>query len=217
VEPLNLVFFPHFFQPEIEDQRFLFVGPSIRQHEQPDDFPLDRLQGESTLYISLGTVFTNKVDFYRMCFTAFGDKPWPVVMGYGSRLDRGALGPVPSNFLVAPHVPQLAVLRRSAVFLTHGGMNSVVEALYYGVPMVLCPQTHEQILTAKRIAALGLGVMLIAAIVSDATLGDAVEQIMGDPAFHARARQVQAELQAGDGHRRAVDALAQVRSIKEAV
>jgi MGT family glycosyltransferase len=207
VEPLNLVFFPHILQPDIDDEGFIFVGPSIRPHEDAGIFPLERLGAESVLYISLGTVLTGNVDFYRMCFNAFADKPWQVVMSYGTRFAPIALGPTPANFLIAAHVPQLAVLQRAAVFLTHGGMGSVTEALYYGVPMVLCPQTREQIITARRLVDLGLGVMLIAAVVTKDTLEDAVEQVMSDPAFRARAQTIQQVVRAEGGYQQVVDTL----------
>jgi len=211
VEPLNVVFFPHMLQPDIDDERFLFVGPSIRPHEDTGMFPLDRLGNEALLYISLGTVLTSNVNFYRMCFSAFEAKPWQVVMSFGTRFDQTALGSAPANFLIAPHVPQLAVLQRSAVFLTHGGMGSVAEALYYGVPMVLCPQTREQIITAQRIVDLGLGVMLIPAVITNDTLAGAVEQMMRDPAIRARARQLQAQVRTAGGYQQVADVLMQIR------
>jgi MGT family glycosyltransferase len=59
-----------------------------------------------------------------------------------------------------PFVPQLEMLQRASMFVTHGGMNSTMEALYYGVPMVVLSQMMEQEMTARRIEELGLGVAL---------------------------------------------------------
>ena len=113
-----------------------------------------------TLYISLGTLFNNWVEFFNMCFTAFGSQPWQVVLAIGNKIDQMTLGPIPANFLVHSYVPQLDVLQYTDIFITHGGTNSVMEALYYGVPLVVIPQVPQQIITANRVAELGLGVAI---------------------------------------------------------
>src|SRR5690606_4443087 len=99
-------------------------------------------------------------DFFRMCFEALGDVGARVVLACGKRISDDALKSAPSSFVVARSVPQLDVLERASVFVTHGGMGSVMEALYFGVPMVVVPHNFEQGVTAKRVAELGLGVAL---------------------------------------------------------
>src|SRR5262249_40511123 len=146
-EPLTIVFIPKAFQPEGDtfDQRYIFVGPSILQRHENNNFPLDKLSNElPILYISLGTVFNNQPNFFKLCFEAFGKQPWQVVLSIGRYVDPTALGPIPDNFLVSSYVPQLEILPRTQVFVTHGGMNSTMESLYYGVPMVVIPQMIEQ-------------------------------------------------------------------------
>ena len=56
-----------------------------------------------------------------------------VVMSVGSRIDIASLGTIPGNFIVKAFVPQLQLLQRAALFITHGGMNSVNEGLCAGV------------------------------------------------------------------------------------
>lgn len=213
-EPLNLVFLPRSFQPagDTFDERFAFVGPSILPRGDHPDFPLSRLQGQPTLYISLGTVFNDWPDFYRTCFAAFSGPPWQVVLAAGNAVRPEALQGVPDNFLVRPSVPQLEVLERSSVFITHGGMNSTMEALYHGVPLVVIPQMPEQALTGARVAELGLGVVLERTSVTASSLGQAVERVAKEPSFRERARSLQAEVQAAGGYRRAAEALLALRS-----
>jgi hypothetical protein len=109
-----------------------------------------------------------------------------VVLSVGTRTDPSTLVRIPDNFLVRPHVPQLEVLEHTDVFVTHGGMNSVMEAIYYGVPMVVVPQQPEQAMTAARVAELGLGVALEPGQVTAGALRDAVTTISGDAGYRNR-------------------------------
>ena len=74
-EALNIVPIPRAFQPggETFDDRFQFVGPSLRPREQATDGPLARLKQQPTLYIALGTVCQEEAAFYQTCFAAFGE------------------------------------------------------------------------------------------------------------------------------------------------
>lgn len=211
-EPLNIVFLPKAFQPAADtfDERYLFVGPSILPRNEATDFPLDTLSNERPLlYISLGTVFTNQPEFFKMCFEAFGEQPWQVVLSWGRQVDSATLGPVPDNFLVAPYVPQLDILPRTHVFVTHGGMNSVMESLYYGVPMVVIPQQVEQAMTARRIAEMGLGIALENDAVDVTTLREAVERVTNEAAFRQRVQHMQQVTREAGGYKRAADAIMQ--------
>src|SRR5918997_4554257 len=145
-QALNIVTLPRPFQPDADalDERYVFVGPSISPRSDATGFPLDLLADNPTLYISLGTVFNANPEFFDTCFDAFADSDWQVVLSVGTRTDPSTLVRVPDNFLVRSHVPQLEVLELTGVFVTHGGMNSVMEAIYYGVPMVVVPQQPEQ-------------------------------------------------------------------------
>ena len=151
------------FQPSADTfgDRYLFVGPSIPSHQPPREFPFDQLDpSRPLLFISLGTIFNNQPEFFKTCFEAFGDSSYQVVLSAGTQVDRNALGARPTNVLVASYVPQLEILARASCFITHAGMNSTMEALYYGVPMVAIPQMVEQAMTARRIAELVLGLHL---------------------------------------------------------
>src|ERR1035438_4116886 len=86
--------------------------------------------------------------------------PWQVVLSTGGNSLAGDLWPAPGNFIVRSFVPQIEILRRSAAFVTHGGMNSVQEALYYGVPLVMAPQAADQFWISARAAQLGAAVVL---------------------------------------------------------
>ncbi len=226
-EALNLVPIPRMFQPggETFDDRFQFVGPSLRPREEGTDFPLDLLKKQPTLYISLGTVCSNEEAFYKMCFAAFGEgsratsekrsffgrskqtePSWQVVLATGTS-QLSTFGELPKNFLVRSHVPQLDVLQHSRVFVTHGGMNSIMEGLSYGVPLVVIPQMLEQRITAKRVEELGLGIILESNAVTVHLLQEAVMHVSSDREIHARVRQMEQTLRQMRGAQSAADAV----------
>lgn len=216
-EALNIVFMPRAFQPagETFDERFVFVGPSIIPRTDAPAFPLGRLQGQSTLFISLGTAANNRPDFYNLCFHAFGQQPWQVVLAHGKRVDATALAAAPPNFLLAAYVPQLEVLQHTSVFVTHGGMNSVMESPYFGVPLVVVPQMREQEVTAQRCAELGLGIALDNADLTAEKLRAAVEYVCHTPTFGEHIHAMQQTTRAAGGYQRAVDVISNFVSIQK--
>jgi len=94
-------------------------------------------------------------------------------------------------------------------------MNSVNEALYFGVPLVVYPQVHDQLIVARRVAALGAG-RTLRAQVSAADLRDAATAVLMDPGYRRRAVQLGATLQAGGGADRAADELERLASVATA-
>lgn len=136
----NVVYTSRDFQPLAEafdERRFRFIGPCIDFRPDAPSFPYDWLDGRPLVLISLGTVYGNHPQFFRMCLEELVEAPWQIVMSTGGNVSVADLGSLPSNFIVRSYVPQLDLLRRCAAFVTHAGMNSVQEALYHGVPLVM--------------------------------------------------------------------------------
>lgn len=199
----NLVFTARELQPETDfvDDRFAFVGPSIDPNSrQKTDFPFEQLNRKPLIYISLGTIHTADRDFYQQCFEAFGASPGQVIVSAGSA-DLSALGQIPANFIARSSVPQLEILRRADLFITHGGMNSVQESLYFGVPMVVLPQQTEQLFNGRIVAQAGAGILLE----RTAQLWAAADRVLGDPAYRETAQRLGDALRAAGGYTRAAD------------
>ncbi|WDH96691.1 glycosyltransferase [Paenibacillus urinalis] len=146
------------FQPMANtfSERYAFVGPSIRTLSPQENNIKDR----QVIYISLGTVLNKNREFYNNCINAFAQSNYTVVMSVGEKTEIKSLGIIPNNFVVRNTVDQISVLQTADAFITHSGMNSVSESLYFGVPMVLFPQHSEQKMVANRVAELGAGVLL---------------------------------------------------------
>jgi MGT family glycosyltransferase len=191
----SVVFTSRTFHPSGEQlpQNFKCVGPSFGSRPAMSDFPLEEWQGQPRIYIALGTINNQNLDFYRQCFQAFADHPGQVLLSVGRQTKIEALGRIPANFLVHNFVPQLEVLQRADVFITHGGMGSVHEGLYYGVPLIVVPQQMEQAIVAQQVAKCGAGLALGVAApgttVSAQALRQAIDTIMQDQNRYQQAAQ----------------------------
>jgi MGT family glycosyltransferase len=209
---LNLVFTARELQPETDliDDSFRFVGPSINPQTRSEDFPFALLDEGRVIYISLGTVHSS-TDFYRECFAAFASFPAQFVLAVGKNTPIDALGEIPANFIVRPSVPQLELLERADAFITHGGINSVQEGLYYGVPLIVIPQQVEQLFNARIVGAHGAGIVIEAQIahrpVTAADLRGALDALLKQPGYREAAQALQKILRAGGGYQQAADEL----------
>jgi MGT family glycosyltransferase len=199
VEDLNLVFVARAFQPAGDsfDDRFRFVGAMIGEREQVQSWSSPHAE-LPLLFVSLGSIFTDRPVVYRTCVEAFGDGHFQVAMTIGD-VDPADVGPLPPTVQVASWFPQLAVLRQARAFITHAGMNSTMEALYYGVPMLALPQMPEQAVNADRLAALGLGVKLDPQAITADALRSAVDQVTVSPVIQANLHRMQAEVRDAGG------------------
>ena len=208
-EPLTLVTQPRSFQyaGDTFNKRFQFVGPCIVPRQDSSSLAFELIESKPTLYISLGTAFNDKTEFYNMCFKAFANTDWQVVQSIGNRLSVEKFDPVPDNFVVAPYVPQLDVLKRADLFVTHGGMNSVMEGLSYGVPLVVVPQSGEQMLSAQRVEQLGAGLAIHPRDINAFTLKQAVDQIHSHSSYCKSAHSIQEDIQRAGGYQAAVNAI----------
>ena len=159
------------------------------------------------IYVSLGTLFNAEPAFYRSCFEAFGGRNARVVMSIGTAISAGSLGAAPANFVVRPWIPQLEVLRRASVFVSHGGMNSVSESLYSGVPLVVVPQMGEQEIVGHRVEGLGAGLCLAKKHVTADRLRQCVDRVLGDDGFRKQAAAVRRSFEAAGGADRGADAI----------
>jgi MGT family glycosyltransferase len=204
---LNIVYTTRQLQiyPNSFDESFKFVGPLLGIHAQAPSFPFDELGDEPVIYISLGTVFNDKADFYRLCLEAFAGLNYRVVMSVGSRTDIASLGTIPGNFIVKAFVPQLQLLQRTTLFITHSGMNSVNEGLCAGVPLLMIPQAADQLFIAQHIQRLGAGKMLRNTKLNAQRLRKAAEEILAQPAFGQVSAKIGASLRQGGGPALAVD------------
>lgn len=193
------------FQPcaDTFSDKYSFVGPSIRETSREVKKEKDKL-----IYISLGTVNNMMSDFYKNCFKALENTDYQVIMSVGENIDITSLGHIPANFKVLPTVDQIAVLQKADAFLTHCGMNSVNEALYHKVPLVMFPQTPEQGGVARRVSDLEAGIYLNKN--NPEEIEQAVQAVLNDSKFKKNAGIISKSFKKSGGAIAAADAILRV-------
>jgi len=209
---LNLVFTSRALQPDstLIDESFTFVGPSIDKATRGTR-DLGLPVGRPLIYLSLGTIHVPSSELLRECFEALADIPAHALVSIAERADIRTLDSTPDNVTIRRSVPQLQVLQHCDVFITHGGINSLHEALYYGVPLVLIPLQFEQLLNARVAEDHGAGLVLDGPMrgrpLTASALRDAVQRVLTEPGFRTSARSAQDILRATGGYTAAADAI----------
>ncbi|MGV9802949.1 macrolide family glycosyltransferase [Mycobacterium sp. NPDC003449] len=188
----------------VDDHRYRFVGPCIDpRREHPHDWTVPPGDGPLAL-LAFGTAYTQRADVYRNVIEALDGLGWRLVLASGRATDLGA---VPAWVQVRTTVPQPAVLQRADCFLTHAGMGSCTEALWYGVPMVALPQAVDQPANAARLAGLGVARHLPDHLPGPDQIRDAVLGVTSDPQVGLRLKAIRDEIRRGGGPSHAADAV----------
>ncbi len=193
------------FQPcaETFSEKYAFVGPSIRPAKETVE-----KSGKKLVYISLGTVTNLLMKFYKNAIEALKDSEYEVIMSVGEHTDIKELGEIPSNFKVYPSVDQIAVLEKADAFVTHCGMNSASEGLFFEVPLVLFPQTPEQGAVATRTTQVGAGILLEKN--TPEAIRSAVKTILEDESYQKNAAKISKSFQESGGALAAADKVLRV-------
>lgn len=205
---LNVVMLQRAFHPAGEkyDERFVFVGAQIAKRENSGTWRAP--EGVPVIYASLGTVFNNWPEFFMMLSEAVRGMPVQVEAAIGTAFPPKSLGALPKNMHVSAFQPQLDILEKASLFITHAGTGSVMEAIYYGVPMLAIPQMDEQMITASRLEELGLGMAIPdKRMVTPELLRESIEKILGDASIAERVRDFQRDMRASGGCEAAADAV----------
>jgi len=193
------------FQPHSGtfSDKYAFVGPSIRP-------ATDRIEKEKSklIYISMGTVNNDMKPLYKRCLSALADTDYQVIMSVGNLVAVEEFGALPKNISIFPHVDQIAVLQQTDVFVSHCGMNSVTESLYFGVPIVMLPQTAEQNGVAERVYQLGAGIKLNKT--DETSIINAIDKIFADSSYKQNAAEISIGFKRCSGAKGAADKIMQV-------
>ena len=193
------------FQPYSEtfSGKYAFIGPSIRTATHEIEKKRDKL-----IYISMGTVNNDMMPFYKACISAFKNTDYHVIISVGNLVSMDDFGELPENISVFSHVDQIAVLEQADVFVSHCGMNSVSESLYFEVPLVMLPQTTEQKGVAERVLELGAGIKLDK--LNAASVLNAVNQILIDSTYKKNAKKIAEGFKSCSGAKGAADKIIKV-------
>lgn len=207
-DKLSVVFTSKYFQIDSQefDNTYKFVGPSIADRKEESNIPYDELKDNKIIYISLGTLRNNNTEFYQKCFEAFKDSHLKVILSVGNKIDINTFENIPNNFIVRNYVSQLEVLKLADVFITHGGMNSANEGLYYNVPLIVIPMGGlDQPLVAKRVSDLGAGIYLQKENITSDLLRESALKIFSDDNYSKNAKLIGDSFKSAGGFKQAAD------------
>lgn len=171
-EELNISFILEPFQPGSK-----LISPSNKHVGFPVQIDKSCLKQEH-VYVSLGTIFNRNIDFFSLCIRVLSKFPLKSIISMGTRASSLKSAVIPAQIFLEEHVDQVEVLQKAKLFLTHGGMASVQEAVYTHTPMIVIPKIPEQIITAKRIQELGIGIYLPENELTESSLQAAINRIL---------------------------------------
>ena len=197
--------------------QFHYAGPFHDGRGRIDfDFPWQQLTGEPIVYASMGTLQNGLIDIFRsIAQAAVGLKKLQFVLAVGGQLDPKQLGDVPANVVVVSHAPQIEILKRSSLCITHAGLNTVLESLSSGVPMLALPITNDQPGVAARIADKKVGVVISPDQASPENFVAAIKQVLGDSTVRDNVQRMQKAIRRTDGLAIAADILETAFELEE--
>jgi len=186
-------------------ERFHYVGPLRGVAPKPIPFPWDRLDGRPLVYASLGTLQNSREPLFRAFAEACRGLDLQLIISHGGGLKPDQAASLPGDPLVVGYAPQSELLSRAALTITHAGLNTVLDSLANGVPLVTVPITYEQPAIARRVESCGAGRSLSLRRMNPRRLRDVVCDVMSQPAYRMAAGRISASCSRAGGVRRAAD------------
>jgi MGT family glycosyltransferase len=166
---------------------------------EPVAFPWERLTGTPLIYASMGTLQNGQADTFRAILAATERPGYQVVLSVGTNTAPESLALARPDTVVVQRAPQLELLKLATLCVTHAGMNTTLEALAQGVPLVAIPITNDQPGVAARILSSGTGLFLSLAQLNAEALRGLVDEVLGTPSYRERALAMKAAITEVDG------------------
>ena len=197
--------------PELEFPRqfpdhFHFTGPFHTSFERPTiGFPWKKLNNKPLIYATMGTVYDPRNLIFRTIAEACAELDVQLVISLGGLVNPEALPNLPGNPLVVKYAPQLKLLPKTSLNINHGGINTILESLSYGVPMIAIPLTSDQPGAAARVAWTKAGELIKLSNLNAYQLKKTVERVLREPSYKQNAVRLQKAIHGTEGTDRAVD------------
>ena len=197
------------FEAAAWPKRFHYTAPWHDGSGRMDtNFPWDRLTGDPLIYASMGTLMNGQDAVFSTISEAVGNRPGlQLVLSVGPNLHPAYIKSVPAKAIVVQQAPQLELLKRSVLCITHAGLNTTLESLAQGVPMVALPVANDQFGVAARIAQTRTGVVVDLPGMTAAKLSGAIDEVLSNSEYRQNAEKLKKSIAENDGLERAVDLL----------
>lgn len=189
---------------------FHYVGPLRDSQGRSPKFPFERLTGQPMIYASLGSVQNTKHDVFRCIAAACLELDVQLVISHGGGMNAEAVQQLAGTPLVVEYAPQLEVISQARLTITHGGLNTVLDSLSNGVPLVAIPITYEQPGTGARILWTGTGEVVPLNQLSIPLLQGAIRQVLTEDSYLNNALKLKQAIKEAGGVKRAADIVERV-------
>ncbi|BFM38252.1 nucleotide disphospho-sugar-binding domain-containing protein [Synechocystis sp. LKSZ1] len=197
---------------------FHFTGPYHNASSRPTtDFPWEQLTGQPLIYASLGTIQHGLIEIFQQIAEACVSLDAQLVLSLGSATGIDPLPTFPSDPLVCWYVPQLEILKKASLVITHAGLKTTLEAISNGVPLVALPIANDQPGVAARIAWSGCGEFIPVKQVTVAKLKATIHQVLTNPSYRHQARGLQQDIQHSGCLSQVVDIIEQAVNTRQPV
>ena len=178
----------------------------------PVPFPYEKLTGKPLIYASMGTLQNRLIWVFQTIASACEGLDAQLVISLGGSAKPESLPDLPGNPLVVEYAPQLELLEKATLMITHAGMNTTMECVKNGVPMVAIPVANDQPGVAARIAWTGAGELVPLNKLNIPRLRDSVKRVFTEESYKQNALRLQAATLRADGVTRAADIIEQAVS-----
>lgn len=174
---------------------FHFVGPlHDRASRSTVEFPWERLDGRPLVYASMGTLQTGLDWIFRTIVEGCAGLNLQLILTTGGGVDTSRFEGLSANAIVVLYAPQLELLQRASLCITHAGLNTVLESLAQGVPMVAIPITNDQPAVGARVAWTGTGKVVPLKKLTSKHLRTTVREVIEAPQYRAQAQRFRDEI-----------------------
>lgn len=190
---------------------FHFTGPYHNPAtRQPVPFPFEQLTGKPLIYASMGTIQNRLLEVFQIIAFACEGLDAQLVIDLGGGATPESLPNLPGNPIVVGYAPQLEMLKKATLTITHAGMNTSLESLNNGVPMVAIPVANDQPGVAARIAYTGVGEVVALKELSVPKLRSEIQKVLTQESYKKRAIELQEAIVRSGGIKQAADIIEQV-------
>jgi zeaxanthin glucosyltransferase len=186
---------------------FHYTGPFVdRAARKEISFLWSQLDSSRPLvFVSMGTLQNGIKKVYRVIAETCAEFPVQTVLALGGNLAPEALGPLPGDRIIARYAPQLDLLRKSALTVFHGVLNTALESLSYGVPMIAIPITFDQPGVGTRLLWTGTGKAIPVHELKSCRPRAAIREVLGNGRYRAQAKALQRQIASIRGVERAAE------------
>lgn len=151
-EDLNLVFSSQKLHPEVSTKSYRIVKYSLFSNDESIN------KNKKIIYVSTGSMQYANINFYLNIIAAFKDSEYKVIISHKNPNELTDGFDIPDNIIIKKFVDQKSILKEASLFISHGGYNSICEAIYYEVPLIVYPLSRDQFLNASIVDKNGIGI-----------------------------------------------------------